>query len=199
MFVLAFVLLLASAPFHAAYGQSQPEHINKLDGSRLSIIDLDRLVSDAMAEARVTGLQLAVFNGAQPAYVRSYGYRDALQAILLDNDTVLGAASLSKSMFACIVLKLVEDGRFDLDTPVGDYLDFPLYELENFRFDCADLEQDARRTAITGRMPLTHTAGFRNYRFFGDDDDTLLIHFDPSTQYPVPLLWRRHPAAAVDC
>ncbi len=93
MFVLAFVLLLASAPFHAAYGQSQPEHINKLDGSRLSIADLDRLVSEAMAEARVTGLQLAVFNDAQPAYVRSYGYRDASRTIAMNNETVLGAAS----------------------------------------------------------------------------------------------------------
>ena len=177
------VLLLTLVSYHAAYGQPQPEYITKLDGSRLVVAELNRLVAEAMAEARVTGLQLAVFNDAQPAYVHSYGYRDASRTVAMDNDTVLQAASLSKSMFACIVLKLVEEGRFDLDTPIDEYLEFPLYELENFRFDYVDLEQDERHTVITGRMLLTHTAGFRNYRFFGDDDDKLLIHFDPGSQY----------------
>ena len=71
------VVLLTLVSYHAAHGQPRPEFITKLDGSRLAVAELNRLVAEAMAEARVTGLQLAVFNDAQPAYVHSYGYRDA--------------------------------------------------------------------------------------------------------------------------
>ena len=111
--VVALLLLLVPAPHHAAYGQPRPEYITKLDGSLLAVAELNRLVAEAMEEARVTGLQLAVFNDAQPAYVHSYGYRNASRTVAMDNDTVLEAASLSKSMFACIVLTLVEEGRFN--------------------------------------------------------------------------------------
>ena len=126
-------------------------------------------------------MQIAIFNDAHPQYVQSYGFRDSAKTVPINNETVFQAASFSKSMFATIVMKLVEAGRFDLDTPVYQYLDFPLYELKNFRFDYLDLKDDERYKNITGRMLLTHTAGFRNYRFMGNDDNRLLVHFKPGT------------------
>ena len=71
------LLLLPLVPHQVVSGQPQPEYITKLDGSQLAVAELNRLVAEAMAEARVTGLQLAVFNDAQPAFVSSYGYRFA--------------------------------------------------------------------------------------------------------------------------
>ncbi len=162
---------------------SQSGFIERLDGSRLSFAEVDELVSDVMREAHVTGMQIAVLNDSRPKYVQSYGFRDPAKTVSVNNDTVFQAASFSKSMFATLVMKLVEEGRFDLDKPVHEYLEFPLYELENFRFDYLDLKDDERHKKITGRMLLAHTAGFRNYRFMGDDNNRLLIHFEPGTQF----------------
>jgi len=134
-----------------------------------------------MKLAKVPGIQLAIFNDKQPKYIKSYGFGDSLKTIPVDNNTVWPAASLSKSMFACVVMKLVEEGRFDLDKPVYQYLDYPMYELKNHRFDYLDLKDDVRYKKITGRMLLTHTAGFRNYRWMGNGK--LEIYFEPGTQY----------------
>ena len=93
--------LLGGAP---ASGLAQSNFIEKLDGSRLSYIAVDAVVSELMREAHVTGVQIAVFNDSIPKYVQSYGFRDADKSVPINNNTVFQAASLSKSMFATGVL-----------------------------------------------------------------------------------------------
>lgn len=155
--------------------------IRQLDGTVLSYEEVDSIVLSVMKLAKVPGIQLAIFNDKQPKYIKSYGFGDSLKTIPVDNNTVWPAASLSKSMFACVVMKLVEEGRFDLDKLVYQYLDYPMYELENNQYDYLDLKDDVRYKKITGRMLLTHTAGFRNYRWLGNGK--LEIYFEPGTQY----------------
>lgn len=153
--------------------------VNKLDGSEITFAEIDSIVLNVMKEANVPGLQLAVFDESKVRYMHSYGHIDSLRTIPVNNNTVIQLASLSKSIFACIVMKLVEKDQFDLDRPVYQYLDFPLYKMKNSRFDYLDLKEDERYKKITGRMLLTHTAGFKNYR----NKDRLQIYFEPGSRY----------------
>ncbi|HOZ19722.1 MAG: D-alanyl-D-alanine carboxypeptidase precursor [Bacteroidetes bacterium ADurb.Bin139] len=68
-----------------------------------------------------------------------------------DNNTVFQAASLSKTVFAYIVMRMSDRGEIDLDRPLAEYADIE-------RFDDKKL---ARR--LTARMVLSHRTGLPNW------------------------------------
>jgi CubicO group peptidase (beta-lactamase class C family) len=153
-------------------------------GSVLQDAALDRQVTQLMVAAHVPGLALALIKGGQVVYVHAYGERDTTLHLPLQTDTVMYAASLTKAAFAYSVMMLVDEGRLDLDRPLGRYLPRPLPEYPAY----ADLAGDARWQLLTPRILLSHRGGFANYRFWppGKDYDPagkLLIYFDPGTRY----------------
>jgi CubicO group peptidase (beta-lactamase class C family) len=88
------------------------------------------------------------------------------------------AASLTKSAFATMVMRLVQQGALDLDKPIAGYLPKPLPEYPAY----ADLQGDDRWKKLTLRMLFSHTSGFANLRFL-EDDRKLKFHFEPGTRY----------------
>ena len=58
----------------------------------------------------------------------------------LDTSTVFAGASFSKTVFAWVVMQLVEEGLLDLDRPLHEYLARPLPSYPNY----TDLEGDDR-------------------------------------------------------
>ena len=69
----------------------------------------------------------------------------------IDEQSIFQAASLSKPLFAYIVMRMVDRGEIDLDRPVADYTDID-------RFDDKEM---ARR--ITPRIVLSHQTGLPNW------------------------------------
>jgi CubicO group peptidase (beta-lactamase class C family) len=127
---------------------------------------LDRLVPRLLVEGDVPGLSLAVVRDGRVLWHRAYGQRDASTNAPIDDETVFEAASLSKPVFAYAVLKLVDAGVVDLDTPVVKYLP-------------GDYVDDPRFRAITPRRVLSHTTGFPNWR----SGSNLTIHFAPGERF----------------
>lgn len=163
--------LLASLTVRAA-------DIVRLDGSTIPPERVDRTVLHAMDAARVGGLGLAVFNHGEIAYEKAYGLRDQQAGLPMTLDTVMTAASLSKSAFATMVMQLVDEGALKLDQPIAKSLPQPLASYEKYR----DLAGDARVDTITPRMLLAHTSGLPNWRWI-EDDKTLRIHFAPGSRF----------------
>ena len=124
------------------------------------------------------GLAIAVINGGEIVYMAGFGYRDVEQKLPLTDTTIMYAASLTKAMFAHLVMQLVDDGTIALDTPIGTYLPKPLPSYEKY----ADLAGDARWKRITPRMLLSHTSGLPNWRFL-NASGKLDIKFEPGAQY----------------
>lgn len=137
-----------------------------------------------MQAAHVTGLQTTVFNRDTVVYSKSLGYRDGKQRTPLDTNTEIYAASLSKVVFAVITMKLVEQGVLDLDKPLQEYIDSPVYELDNKNafLTFHDLKKDTRYKRITARMCLSHTTGFPNWRQ-QERRQRLTIKSEPGTMY----------------
>jgi CubicO group peptidase (beta-lactamase class C family) len=72
----------------------------------------------------------------------------------------MAAASLTKAVFAYLVLQLADKRLLDLDKPVYQYLPKPLPEYPDY----TDLATDPRYQRITARRLLSHTSGLPNWR-----------------------------------
>jgi CubicO group peptidase (beta-lactamase class C family) len=157
---------------------AQQASVRRTDDSTITPVEIDTTVTRLMKAARVPGVGIAIFNDKKIAYLKTYGLRDVEKNLPLTPDSVMTAASLTKSAFATVVMQLVQEGTLDLDKPVYQYLPKPLPEYEQYR----DLAGDPRYKLITLRMCLDHTTGFPNLRRF-NDDDKLNINFTPGSRY----------------
>jgi CubicO group peptidase (beta-lactamase class C family) len=128
---------------------------------------LATLIRQLMARANIPGLSIALIEDGKIAWVGSFGVKSTKTGGKVDELTVFQAASLSKVVFAYGVLKLVDQGKLDLDTPLSKYV--PEY-----------VRNDYRINAITARHVLTHRTGFPNWRSAGQP---LAIHFKPGDRF----------------
>ncbi len=104
-----------------------------------------------MKAARIPGLALALIDGSTVVETKLFGAADAETGAPVTEETMFEAASLSKTVFATIVLRLAERGEINLDRPLLD--DLP-YER---------VAHDPRARAITARMVLSHRTGLPNW------------------------------------
>jgi CubicO group peptidase (beta-lactamase class C family) len=121
-----------------------------------------------MESGGVTGLSIAITADTGIIWSRGYGSRNVETGDPVDTASVFEAASLSKPVFAYAFLQLVDEGIFDLDSPIA----------ENYEY--AAIAHEERRTVITPRMVLTHSPGFPNWRPRGGQ---LTINFEPGSEF----------------
>ncbi len=157
---------------------AQQPWVTRLDDSKISPSQIDTAVTRLMDAAHVTGLGIAIFNDGRVVYLKTYGFRDTEKHLSLTPNSVMTAASLTKPVFATMVMQLVHDHRIALDKPVYEYLPRPLPEYAAYK----DLADDPRYEQITMRMLLDHTSGFPNWRRF-TDDKKLRIYFPPGSRF----------------
>ena len=119
-----------------------------------------------MKAASIPGLSLASIEDGRIAHVSAYGVRSADTGEAVTNQTVFEAASLSKPVFAYIVLQLMEEKIIDLDRPLYEYMEYE------------DIKEDERYKLITARLVLSHQPGFPNWRR-GD----LELIYDPGERF----------------
>ena len=139
---------------------------------------IDGEVLRLMEAEDVKGLALAVIDEGEIVHLAAHGHRNVERELPLTTDTVMYGASLTKTAFAYYVLQLVDEGRFDLDRPLHEYLPKPLPEYEDY----TDLAGDKRWQTLTARHVLTHSTGFANFRWL-EEDRKLRFHFAPGARY----------------
>jgi CubicO group peptidase (beta-lactamase class C family) len=185
----ARLLLSASATFTAGIIDAAPEPIvvKRLDGTQVAQTVLTVRIEELARKANVHGLAVSVFNAGEPVYSRAFGVKRTDTKKPLTSDTVFYGASLSKAIFGVLVMRLVDDGVIDLDTPLVKYLDGPLDAHEPrsrkaWHENLKDLAADPRHARLTARMCLTHTTGLPNWRWF-EPDQKLRIKMEPGARY----------------
>lgn len=183
------VLTLTLALVCTCVSLGQHKTITRLGGSTIPTQEVDRLVTRLMDTANVTGLALSIFNNNKPVYQKAFGYSNAASQTPLRTNSIFYGASLSKAVFAVLVMQLVQEGVIDLDTPLQHYLKkpLPMYRFAKSWQGYTDLEGDKRYEKITARMCLSHTTGFPNWRFITskglDPDGKLYFQADPGASY----------------
>lgn len=112
---------------------------------------LDGLLPTALTQAGIAGATVSVVHDGKLVTARGYGYADTGtgdgEPVPVDPArTLFRPGSVSKLVTATAVMRLVEQGKLDLDADIDQYLDYDLPR----RYDAK----------LTLRHLLTHTAGF---------------------------------------
>jgi len=126
---------------------------------------LEKEIPSLLQRAPATpGAAMALVADAKLLWSRGFGVKDRTTNAPVDADTVFEFASVSKTVFAYVVMKACEKGILDLDTPLTKYTPERV------------LIGDPRLDLITPRLVLSHRTGFQNWRA---KTDPLKITFTP--------------------
>jgi CubicO group peptidase (beta-lactamase class C family) len=164
---------------------AKAQSISRLNNTKISFSSLDKKIESLIKAGQVHGLAVSIFNDNEPVYKKTFGFKNVQTKERINTSSNFYGASLSKAVFATLVMKLVEEGTIDLDRPLQDYLPKPIYEyqpLKKWHDNYSDLRNDSLYKKITARMCLTHTTGFANWRW-DEKDEKLRVNFVPGTKY----------------
>src|SRR5688572_9048964 len=99
-------------------------------GAREVASELRSLVEPIMAERVVPGVAVGIVSPDGDVLI-GFGVTNVEHPLPVDEDTVFQIASITKTFTSVAIMRLVEDGRIDLDVPVRTYLpDFRLKDSE---------------------------------------------------------------------
>lgn len=123
-----------------------------------------------MTRQKIPALSTLVFQGDEIKYQSTLGQSNKEQNVALADDHLFLLASISKTITATALLQLYDQGLFDLDDAINDYLPF-------------DVNVPNQSTPITFRMLLTHTSGINDGEalddqyYYNEDSPVTLRHF----------------------
>ena len=83
---------------------------------------VEAAVTTAMARLGIPGASVAIASGSTLRFATGYGLADVENGVPAKAVTAYRLASVSKPMTAVAVLKLVEEGKLDLDAPIQRYV-----------------------------------------------------------------------------
>lgn len=72
-------------------------------------------IEERMKAYNVKGVSIAVINNYQLEWAKGYGIADSAEQRLVTTETLFQAASISKSLNAMAMLKMVQDGKVSLN------------------------------------------------------------------------------------
>lgn len=134
--------------------------------------DIKKELINPFVEAAIDGLQPLVDSCGIPVFQYAYfSPQGNVHGLVCAQDTVFDmplpigeesifqAASLSKPLFAYIVMKMVDRGEIDLDTPISEYTDIDRFE---------DKEMAG---VLTPRIVLSHQTGLPNWATSPSSDE----------------------------
>lgn len=129
--------------------------------AQISNSDIEEKLKAIVAKHQSVGLAVVVVKDNQVQYVKSLGYSDLENIIMLNDDNLFRIASISKSFTTSALLQLVERGELSLQDNVSELIGFPV------------VNPHYPDEAITLQMLLAHTSSLNDSQQYGALD---IIH-----------------------
>jgi CubicO group peptidase (beta-lactamase class C family) len=132
--------------------------------------EFDAFVQKEMEEQDIPALSVLVFRENEVLHERYFGKADLSQGPALADNHLFLLASVSKVVTAVALLQLYDQGHFQLDDKINDYLPFAV-------------TVPGENKDITFRMLLTHTSGIADgsalddQYYYGQDSPVALADF----------------------
>ncbi len=112
-------------------------------------------IQERLKAHSVPGASVAIIEDGKVIWSKGYGTKLKGTNKLVDSETVFSVGSVSKMINAAIILRLVAEGKLDLDKDVNHYL-------KSWKVPA---NQYTKRNKVTLRAILSHTAGFSQHGF----------------------------------
>jgi CubicO group peptidase (beta-lactamase class C family) len=150
-------LLLALLFSFSLAAQKEPKEIERFRD------ELDQRIPQLLNDFMVPGAAIALIENGEIILQKGYGYSNIDKGTLVTTSTGFNIGSISKTITAWGVMKLVQEGRIDLDAPAEKYL-------SRWHFPKSEFDSDK----VTIRRLLSHTAGLSLHGYPGwSPKDTL--------------------------
>ncbi|MBL8885774.1 MAG: beta-lactamase family protein [Phycisphaerales bacterium] len=138
---LAAAAVVSIPSFLLAAPPSVPDLTQKIDAAAAKLL----------ADPAAAGLSIAIARNNEIIFAKAYGKADVEVAVAATPDSIFRIGSVTKQFTAAAIMRLVEQGKINLDAEIQVYLpDFP-----------------KKQWPVTIRQILTHTSGIWSYT---DDD-----------------------------
>jgi len=157
------LLAFSFAIFFTSYSQSTDQDISKIENGLLKPISVKGEtpktynILDRMKVHNVPGVSIAIVKDGSIQWAKGYGIANTNTSQKVDANTLFQAGSISKPIAALGALKLVDQGKIDLDVDVNSYL-------KNWTIPDSKFTKNEK---VTLRRLLTHTAGMTVHGFPG--------------------------------
>jgi CubicO group peptidase (beta-lactamase class C family) len=183
-FLLSFSLCLSSV-FAVPTAELQKDTVSSFG----SVDDLEDDLLAYMESGHMPSLSVCIIKGDQVVWSKSYGYANLRKKTDATPDTIYLAGSISKVVTATALMQLYEQGRFNLDDDINNYLPF---SLRNPSYP---------DTPITIRMLLAHQSSlaerevslFLYFSLFNCPEDNLAEYLTPDGKFYSPSVWYNTP------
>lgn len=121
-------------------------------------------LADRMKSNHVNGVSIALIKDYKIEWAKAYGWADSAEQRPVTTSTLFQAGSISKSLNGVGILKLVQEGKLNLDSDINIYL-------KSWQFPYDSLSKGKK---ITIANLLSHTAGLTVHGFDGyEKGDTI--------------------------
>ena len=110
--------------------------------------EIDKKIPQLLHNFSIPGAAIAIIENGEIVLQKGYGFADIEKEVKVNTKTGFNIGSISKTVTAWGVMKLVEEGKIDLDAPAEKYL--TRWHLPESEFDSDE---------VTVRRLLSHTAG----------------------------------------
>jgi CubicO group peptidase (beta-lactamase class C family) len=159
--LLLFILVNCTQSHSAAYSPEVENRITRVENGLMSWVQTQDTLSWSLKQRmdfyKIQGLSIAVINDGRIEWAKGFGWADSAEHRPVTEQTLFQAASISKSLNAVGVLKLVQDKKLDLNTDINQYL-------KSWKFPYDSVSKNKK---ITVAQLLSHTAGLSVHGFPG--------------------------------
>ena len=114
---------------------------------------IDKIASTVIERKATPSVAIGIAKNGRLVFAKAYGYRNLDDKVPADADTMYGIGSNTKQFTAAAILMLRDEGKLDVDAPVGRYLPGIPHGNE-----------------VLIRNLLTHTGGYAEFTEIDDID-----------------------------
>ena len=125
--------------------------------------ELLQFIESTMETHLIPGLSISIVKDNNIVWEEQLGYANIMNNVLVDEDTMFILSSISKTVTSTALMQLFEDGLFNLDDDIDNYLPFNVNH------------PDFPLVPITFKMLLTHSSGIQ-------DNWSVMTYYDGDSQ-----------------
>jgi CubicO group peptidase (beta-lactamase class C family) len=130
--------------------------------------ELLQFIESTMQTHLIPGLSISIVKDEHIVWEKYFGHANIDEDIFVDENTMFILSSISKTVTATALMQLFENGLFNLDDDIDDYLPFNVNH------------PDYPLVSITFKMLLTHSSGIQdnwNVMTYYDGDPQLELNY----------------------